>query len=142
MTMESSKQMYNRPLLHADHMMALGLNFLHIATASYRISAGTAYQPNRTSSDRYKEDIFGEVFDQLRSFCILYLVLLEITIIFSIIMRGSLYYIPFLALMIIRYPVIPAREQNKNVSQAFTLVHYQSTGKTTCFGVFLPMGSS
>ena len=52
-------------------------------------------------------------------------------------MRGSLYPLSH----IIRYPVIPAREQNTNVSQAFTLVHYQYTGVTTCFGVYLPMES-
>ena len=106
----------------------------------------TAFQRARPTNQtvrpqyRYNEDTFGEVFDQLRSFCISYPIMRRTNII-STSITGSLYYIPFLTLSG-TYPVIPAREQNENVSQAFTLlVNYQSTGKTTCFGVYLPMGS-
>ena len=113
---------------------------------AYCDELSTAFQRARPTNQtvrpqyRYTDDIFGEVFDQLRSFCtgIFYPVLAIMFNIFSTSIRGSLSY---LLSHIIRYPVIPAREQNKNVSQAFTQVHYQSTGVTTCFGVYLPMGS-
>ena len=102
----------------------------------------TAFQRARPTNQtvrpqyRYNEDTLGEVFDQFRSFCMLYPILRRINI-FSTSIRGSFYCIPFLTLSGTNTPLSP----HVNKIKRFAGLHLSSTSETTCFGVYLPMGS-
>ena len=117
--------------LHAYHMTLFNRPGLPASCDELSAAFQRARPTNQTVRPqyRYNEDTLGEVFDQFRSFCILYLILRRITI-FSKSIRGSFYYIPFLT-----------SSPHVNKTKRFAGLHLSSTSETTCFGVYLPMGS-